>query len=71
MNATWKPIETAPKDGTEITAIIWRDAPNEVRAKWSDFHGQWMEYAGDNFWVAMEQQPNSWRERHKEGEDAS
>ena len=40
----WQPIETAPKDGTEV--LLWVDCLDRVLAAWKD--GRWVETWDDN-----------------------
>jgi hypothetical protein len=53
----WQPIETAPRDGTEI--LFWV-AP-EMSEGWAEV-GHWFETAHDGWWVAhtIERKPTHW-----------
>lgn len=47
--SNWQPIETAPKDGTEILAGDY-DAMEIVN--WDEVEGIWKDRNGDYFWPA-------------------
>lgn len=57
----WRPIETAPRDGTAILAA----KPNRIgvvlypiRAR--DQDGRWQAYFGDGDWRSYDPQPTHW-----------
>ena len=59
---TWQPIETAPKDGTEID-IFTHHGERVTNAKW--MRGKWMQWGrndyGDATWVTITGQATHWK----------
>lgn len=58
--SNWPPIETAPKDGTEI--LIWVERPHRYRAAWWDerygaYVDTWMCYEDATHWQPLPDPP--------------
>jgi len=63
----WKPMATAPKDGTAIRLLLrhlnWRYAEGEAKAMWEeDVEANWLDFNGGGWtWSGMCGQPVAWR----------
>jgi hypothetical protein len=62
----WQPIETAPKDGSEIVLWCAKSKSLIVKCCWSVIRGKWVEWAIDGFdyldWCPLEphDKPTHW-----------
>lgn len=58
----WRPIETAPRDGTEVLAFARVDTEPLVRVAWLN-HGRWDDGTGlslrPTHWVPLPDPPNN------------
>lgn len=68
--AGWKPMETAPKDGTEIELLIQHTnyqyaETDEERAMWQGaMPGQWIDFNGGGWcWFGLCGTPIGWRQQ--------
>ena len=52
----WQPIETAPRDGTEI--LVWRTRLQRACVAW--WFGRWWDISGRDMW-GDENQPTHWQ----------
>ena len=44
----WQPIETAPKDGTEILAAVRYPVDENLRGRWNTLFVYWDAYSSDH-----------------------
>lgn len=63
--ADWQPIETAPRDGTEV--IVWAEFPNGARACFdrystdpADYINRQMPEGGQWVWTYLDGGPTRW-----------
>lgn len=56
MDGKWRPIETAPRDGTDVLLAYRDGTPRLVVAGW--WHGRWVQY---EYWRTNLPEPFAWQ----------